>query len=110
MHDGPDDNIAKADVDESRTRTYTVSTSSSTNPASPTSNQPIVVNMRGVELRVGEHVVLSRFHARLSKSVHESEHSMYAFSVENSIHASLTERIVNATSQLCEETLNVRRK
>ena len=105
VHDGPDDNIAKADVDESRTRTYTVSTSSSTNPASPTSNQPIVVNMRGVELRVGEHVVLSRFHARLSKSVHESEHSMYAFSVENSIHASLTERIVNATSQLCEETL-----
>ena len=61
--------------------------------------------MRGFELRVGEHVVLSRFHARLSKSVHESEHSMYAFSVENSIHASLTERIVNATSQLCEETL-----
>ena len=63
-----------------------------------------VVNMRGVELRVGEHVVLSPFHAQLSKREDESEHSTYALSIENSIHASLTERTVHASSQLCEKS------
>ena len=52
-----------------------------------------VVN-NSVELRVGEHVVLSPFHAQLSKREDESEHSTYALSIENSIHASLTERTV----------------
>jgi len=63
-----------------------------------------VVNMRSVELRVGEHVVLSPFHAQLSKREDESEHSTYALSIENSIHASLTERTVHAFSQLCEKS------
>lgn len=63
-----------------------------------------IVNMRSVELRVGEHVVLSPFHAQLSKREDESEHSTYALSIENSIHASLTERTVHAFSQLCEKS------
>ena len=61
-----------------------------------------VVNMRSAELRVGEHVVLSPFHAQLSKREDESEHSTYALSRKFNPRI-LTERTVHAFSQLCEK-------
>jgi len=102
VHEGSEEStFANSDDDNDGGTTTRPATIPSTPGHSKNKEHLAVVNMRGIELKVGEHVVLSPFHATLSRMEDASEgHSTYAFSIENSIHASLKESVVNAFSKL----------